>query len=114
MSDFHTIISDLEAFAAKEWQAVQDGARAIEQKVLPILETGLAQAVKDFGQLAVQTVFNLMQAEFSALTGSEKHGQTVTTLIQTAEAKGIALAISDAQALATNAFVAVTGTAPSP
>jgi hypothetical protein len=113
-SEFQVIISDLEGFASKEWQAALAEGRKIEQEIVPVLETGFATAAKDFGQLAVQTAFSLMTAEFAALTGQEKHGQTVTTLLQSAEAAGKTLALSDAQALATNAFVAVTGTAPAP
>lgn len=108
---FHDIITQLEEFAQAEWQKVEDEAIAIEQAVVPVVETALAQAAQQFGQLAVQTVMKLMQGAEASLSGGEKLNLTVTTLIDDAEKQALTLAHDDATALAKNAYVAVMSTA---
>lgn len=112
MSQFRDLIAQLEGFAATEWKKVEAEGRQIEQELVPVLEDGFAKAVADFGQLAIQLAVSFMSAEFAALTGGEKNGRIVTTLVQEAERQSKALAIQDAQALAKNAYLAVVGTAP--
>ncbi len=111
-STFQQVITNLENFAVDEWHKIEAGAVAIEQKLVPIVENTFVQLANDFGQLAVQTVVQLMGNAYSTLTGQEKNGMTVATIIQSAEAAGKQVLVSDAQALAKNAFGAVTGTQP--
>lgn len=111
-SHFLQVFQNLEAFAEKEWEVIKQDAIAIEQKLAPIVENAFVELANAFGQLAVQTVIRLMGAGFSALTGQEKNGVTVTTIIQAAEAAGKQVLLSDAQALAKNAYVAVVGAQP--
>lgn len=106
------IAASLEAFAVQGWDKVKAEAITIEQEVEPVIESGLAQAVSQFGQLAVQTVMNLMTAAGASLSGGEKLNLTVTTITDAAEKAGVALAAQDATALAQNAYTAVIGTAP--
>lgn len=112
MSEFQEIIAGLEAKAKAEWTKVEAAGEHITQELVQVVEDGFAAAAKDFGGLAISTALKFMQEEYNQLTGAEKHGNVVTTLIQEAEAKAKVLAIADAQALAKNAFLAVVGTAP--
>lgn len=110
--NFGDVIKDLEAFAEKEWEVVKTEAIHIEQELLPVVETAFIQALQQFGQLAVQTVVNLMTAAYASLSGGEKLNLTVTTIVDAAEKQGIAIAEADATALAKNAYAAVIGKAP--
>ena len=109
MSQFSEIITKLEGFAEAEWERLKAEGIKIEQALVPVLEDAFAKAVDDFGQLAVSLVTKFMQEEFAVLSGEEKQGQVVTGLVQEAEVQAKALAIADAQALAKNSFLAVSG-----
>lgn len=106
------ILAPLEAAAEAEWAKVKAEVIAIEQKVEPIIESGLALAVQDFGQLAVQTVMSLLGAAGTSLSGGEKLNLTATTIVQAAETQGKKIAAQDVTALAQNAYTAVIGKAP--
>lgn len=106
------ILAPLEDFAKAIWAKVEAEAIVIEQKIEPVIESGLALAVTQFGQLAVQTVVNLMGAAGAALSGGEKLNLTVTTVTDAAQKAGVQLAAHDATALAQNAYIAVMGHAP--
>lgn len=108
---FATIAADLEGFAEAEWEKVKAEAIVIEQKVEPVVESAFAQAVQQFGQLAVQTVMSLFGAAGAGLTGSSKLNLTATTIVEAAEKQGVTLAEADVSALAKNAYTAVIGTA---
>lgn len=108
------IVAQLEGWAEEEWQKVEAEAVKIEQEVEPVVESSFAQAVSQFGQLAVSTVTNLMTSAGAALSGGEKLNLTVTTITDAAEQAGVQLAAADATALANNAYTAVMGKAPSP
>lgn len=109
---FSDIAASLETFAEQEWQKFEDGAIAIEQKIEPVVESGLAQAASQFGQLAVQTVMNLMTAAGASLSGSEKLNLTATTIVQAAEKASVQIAAADVTALSQSAYTAVIGKAP--
>lgn len=106
------LILDLEKKAALGWQKIVADAIAIEQKIEPVVETGLSLALQHFGQLAVDTVFELMTAAGNQMSGGEKLNLTVTKIVDAAEQKGIAIAQADATALAKNAYASVMGRAP--
>lgn len=106
------IVADLEAFAVKEWKVVEAQTVEIVQEIEPVVENGFALLVKQFGQLAVATVVNLMTSAGAAMTGSEKLNLTATTVVDAAEKAGFSVLAADATALANNAYVAVMGTAP--
>lgn len=108
------ILAPLEDFAKAEWDKVKAEAIVIEQEVVPVLESGLALAVKQFGQLAVQTVMSLMGAAGASLSGGEKLNLTATTIKDAAVQAGVALAEQDVTALAQNSYLAVMGHAPAP
>lgn len=106
------ILAPLEDFAKAEWEKVKAEAIVIEQEVVPVLESGLALAVKQFGQLAVQTVVSLMGAAGAGLSGGEKLNLTATTIKDAALQAGVSLAEADVTALAQNSYIAVMGHAP--
>lgn len=108
---FSDLVKDLEKFAEDEWQKVEDEAIAIEQAIVPVIETALAQAFQQFGQLAVQTVMSFMAGAQASLSGGEKLNLTVTTILDDAEKQAITLAETDASALAKAAYAAVMGAA---
>lgn len=108
------VLAPLEAFAEAEWEKVKTEAIKIEQEVEPVIESGLATAVKQFGQLAVQTVINLMGAAGVALSGGEKLNLTATTIKDAAVQAGVQLADADVTALSQNAYIAVMGKSPAP
>jgi hypothetical protein len=111
MSAFSDLIRNLEDEAKAVLAAAEAEGKKLVQEIVPVIEDAFAAAVADFGTLACQLVVKFAQEEFSALTGGEKHGEVVTHLVMEAETQGKALAIADAQALAKNAFLAVTGQA---
>ena len=106
------IIVTLETLAERAWASIKAEAVEIEQAIEPVIESGLALAVQHFGQLAIETVTELMTAVGSSLKGSEKLNLTVTKIIDAAEKKGIKIAQADATALAKNAYAAVMSKAP--
>lgn len=106
------IMAKLEGFAEKAWDKVKSEAIVIEQKVEPVVESAFAQAVEQFGELAVNTVTRLMTAEGAALSGGEKLDLTARTIVDAAAQAGKDLAAADATALAKNAYTAVMGKAP--
>lgn len=112
LSTLSTVLAPLEQWAKDEWAKIEAEGIKIEQEVEPVLESGLALAVKDFGQIAVQTVVNLMGAAGTALSGGEKLNLTATTIVQAAESAGKTIASQDVTALAQNAYTAVVGQAP--
>lgn len=106
------IAADLENMADKAWETAVAEAKVIVQEVEPVIESAFAAAVKQFGDLAVQTVISLMQGVESSFTGGEKLNLTVTTLIDAAEKQAVTLAHGDATALAKSAYAAVMSKAP--
>lgn len=108
----HDIVAGLESLAQQAWDKIKAEAITIEQKVEPVVESGLAVAFQHFGHLAVETVTELMTAAGANLSGGEKLNLTVTKIVDAAEQKGIAIAHADATALAKNAYAAVMGKAP--
>lgn len=106
------IATDLENLAEKAWEASVAESKVIVQEVEPVVESALAQAVNQFGELAVQTVIGFMQGVEASFTGGEKLNLTVTTLIDAAEKQAVTLAQADATALAKTAYAAVMSKAP--
>lgn len=104
---FTDLAHELENMAGRAWQAVEAEAVTIVQEVEPVIESALASAVKQFGDLAVQTVISLMHGEQASLSGGEKLNLTVTTILDTAEKQAVTLAEADATALAKTAYLAV-------
>lgn len=112
MSQFADLAAELENLAEEAWSRAEAAGKQLVQELVPVIEDGLQRAVEDFGALACDLVLKFMQQEFESWSGREKHGNVVAGLIQEAEAKGKALAIADAQALAKNVFLAVVAKAP--
>ena len=114
MAGFSDIANSLEAIAEKAWEAVQAEAKVIVQEVEPVIESAFAEAAKQFGSIAINTVISLMQGVEASLTGGEKMNLTVTTILDAAEKQAVGLAEADASALAKNAYLAVMAKAPAP
>lgn len=91
--------------------SVEAYAKAEEAKIAPIAQHFLSQvisdvevALEDIAGIAVNAV--LAQAT-NALTGQEKFGGAVTSVIQTVEAQGKTVAFATAQMATQQAFLAV-------
>ena len=102
MTTLSSIVASLEADASAEWAKVKAEATVIEQEVEPVVESSFATLASQFGTLAVSTVMNLMGAAGAALSGGEKLNLTATTIVQAAEAAGVATVEGDVTALAKN------------
>lgn len=104
---FSDIVSKLEGYAKVAVQAVETTGEKIITDVEDVVEAALPAAMTQLGQFAVQTVTNLFGAAGAGLSGSEKKGLAVTTVLQQAETQGVTLLDDIASALVENSFTAV-------
>lgn len=110
---FSGLWDELKTEAAAEVAKLKADAVAFEANIVPVIEADVVALLSQFKSLAVQTVLSLAGAAGAAMTGEEKLGTVVTTVLQSAETQGKAIALGDAQTLAQQAFNAV-GTALAP
>jgi hypothetical protein len=101
---FAELWSELKSDAAASVAAVKAEAVALETQIVPVIESDIVLVLSQLKQLAIDTV---LTAAKEALTGGEKLGLVVTTVLQAAEAEGKAIAVGDAQMLAQQAYYAV-------
>lgn len=73
-----------------------------EQAFLPKVEVSVEVALEDLAEIAGQAVLD--QAA-SVLSGQEKFGTAVTSVVQTVEASGKTVAMATAQASVQNAYL---------
>lgn len=106
-----TIITTLEGYAETALQKIEDEGKIIVQELEPVIESAFTQLCAQFGELAVQTVVNLMTAAGESLSGSEKLNLTATTITDAAIQAGKQALAADVTALAKNAYEAVLGKA---
>lgn len=109
---FPDLWGELKSEASAEWAKLKAEAVSFEHTVIPIIEADVVAILSQFKTLAVQTVLSLAQAEFAALSGSEKQSTVVTTVFQAAEAQGLNVAIQDVRMFAQQAYDAVATTVP--
>lgn len=107
---FEELWTELKADAEAEWNALKAKAVEFEHTIVPVIEADIVAVLSQFKTLAIQTVLNLAQAEFNALSGAEKQSNVVTTVFQASEAAGKAVAIQDVRMFAQQAYDAVATT----
>lgn len=107
------VAQNLEAFAEKEWEDIKNGVKDIGSTIdqiveaeVPVIESSLEIAARQFGQLAIQTVISLFGSAGAALAGNAKLNLTATTIVDAAAKTGVTLLEQDVSTLAQNAFVA--------
>jgi hypothetical protein len=109
---FGGFFEELKAEAAAKLKALEDSGSALFHRIADAGAAMEQEVVKDFGEfrsLAVDTVMQLQEEAYEFLTGDEKNTRTVATILRDAEAKGIAMALADAQVIAQLAYRAVFG-----
>jgi hypothetical protein len=85
-SAFNTVVTDVEQLAVAIGTEVENDVKALWAALAPVA----LQAIQDNAT--------------KVMTGEEKFGTAVTTVVQTAEAQGQSILIQDAQALVQNTF----------
>lgn len=99
-----TWFANLEVEAKTEIDKLGAEAEVIAEKVGKVIIPEVEAFLKELGSLAIQAVI----AEAPKLiSGSEKFGSAVTSIVQTVESQGKAIAIQDAQMAVQGAFRAV-------
>ena len=101
---FAELWTELKADAVAAVAAVKADAIAIEQQIVPVIESDIVLLLGQFKQVAVAAV---LSAASQGLTGNEKLGTVVTAVFQAAEASGVTIALNDAQMFAQQAYNAV-------
>lgn len=104
---FAQLAADLEAEAKSVLANIETGLSTIEANIVPIIEQDVATVLGQFKTLAVQTVLQMAQGVNAALSGQEKLGTVITTVIQAAEAAGLQIALEDATMFSQQAYNAV-------
>ena len=106
---FAQLWDNLKAEAVTEIAKLKADAVAFEANIVPTIEADIVTVLDQFKSLAINTVLKFAQAEFANMSGEEKLGNVVTTVVQAAESAGKSIALGDAQTLAQQAFNAVSG-----
>lgn len=100
--------ANLETLAVNEFHTLEtqaaDEAKKIAEAIGPVVVQDLEDFLAALGQIAIGAV--LKQAPL-VLSGSEKFGAAVTSVVQQVEAQGKAVAVSDAQMAVQAAYHAV-------
>lgn len=99
-NSFDTFVSKLEAFFKSAEARVEEFAHAFLPKAEALLET----ALEDLAEIAGEAV--LTQAS-SVLSGKEKFGNAVASVIQQVEASGKTVALQTAQTAVQTAYLTV-------
>lgn len=94
------VVVELQALEGKleaAWQGVVGGVEQFFVTEIPVLEADVAEAIKLFGEAVLGDVITALT---QVATQGSAVSQVVTSLVQTAEKQGIALAINTAQVAA--------------
>lgn len=103
-----TILAELQTVAGEVLAKIEDGAKEVWDEVEPVIETTFVQVLKEWGQLGIQTVTDLMHgADTKDLTGSEKQNLAATTIVDSLAQKGVTLATPHVSALIEFSLTAV-------
>ncbi len=98
-----TWFADLESEAKERLAALGAGALYIVEKIGPVVVEDIEQALEALGKLALDAVI----AEAPKLiSGREKFGNAVATIVQSVEGEGKAILVQDAQMAVQNAYYA--------
>lgn len=99
-----SVVSDLEAEAKIAVANFVGGAEAVAEQVGTVLLTDIEDFVRELGSIALNAVMTELP---KAISGQEKFGAAVATVVQTVEAAGKPILVQDAQNAVQTAFHAV-------
>lgn len=98
------ILAEVEADAKAAVAAVEGGVEKLAEEIGAVVIPEAEALLKELFQIAIGAV--IAEAP-KVLSGAEKFGNAVANVVQTAEAKGKAVIVADAQLAVQGAFKAV-------
>lgn len=99
-----TIWAEVEADAKAAVLAVEGGVEKLAAEIGPVIVAEVEATLKELCQIAIGAV--IAEAP-KVISGAEKFGNAVATVVQTAEAQGKSVVVANAQMAVQGAFTAI-------